>query len=149
MNNSNINPRRMWIVVCGLVFVMFIIMGRLVFFQIIQGEEWAARTSDEFLVVARPDRGTIYDRNGAVVAANGADYQIGVSPNLVSYPEELATQLAPILEMERRDLVARLTSDRPYEMLANRVSPEVGDLVRALDEEYGGLQSLPAGHRRY
>ena len=149
MNNSNINPRRMWIVVCGLLLVMFIIIGRLVVFQIIQGEEWTERTADEFVVVARPDRGTIYDRNGAVLAANGADYQIGASPNLVSYPEELATQLAPILEMTRRDLVDELTSDRPYEMLANRVSPEVGELVRALNEEYGGLQVDPLPRRFY
>ncbi len=149
MNKNNIDPRRMWIVVCGLLLAVFIIVGRLIDFQIIQGEEWAERTADEFVVVARPERGIIYDRNGAVLAANGADYQIGASPNLVSNPEELATQLAPILERNRRDLVAQLTSDRPYEMLANRVSPEIGDLVRTLNEEYGGLQIDPLPRRFY
>jgi cell division protein FtsI (penicillin-binding protein 3) len=149
VNNSNIDPRRMWIVVCGLLFAVFIIISRLVVFQIVQGEEWTERTSDEFTIVARPDRGTIYDRNGAVLAANGADYQIGASPNLVYNPEELASQLAPILEMNRRDLVARLTSDRPYEMLANRVSPEVGQSIRELNEEYGGLQIDPLPRRFY
>jgi cell division protein FtsI/penicillin-binding protein 2 len=149
VNNNNINPRRMWIMVCGLLLAMFIIIGRLVVFQIVQSEEWTERTADEFVIVARPERGNIYDRNGAVLAANGADYQIGASPNLVSYPEELATQLAPILEINRRDLVARLTSDRPYEMLKNRVSPEVGDFVRALNEEYGGLQIDPMPRRFY
>jgi cell division protein FtsI/penicillin-binding protein 2 len=139
----------MWVVVCGLIFAMTIIIGRLIVFQIVQGQEWADRTSDEFVVVARPDRGTIYDRNEAVLAANGADYQIGASPNLVFNPEELANQLAPILEMNRRDLAARLTSDRPYEMLANRVSPEVGELVRELNEEYGGLQIDPLPRRFY
>ena len=149
MNNSNINPRRMWIVVCGLLFAMFIIIGRLFLFQIVEGEEWTERTADEFTIVARPDRGTIYDRNGAVLAANGADYQIGASPNLVYEPEELASLLAPILEMNRRDLVARLTSDRPYEMLASRVSPEVGNSIRELNEEYGGLQIDPLPRRFY
>jgi cell division protein FtsI/penicillin-binding protein 2 len=149
VNNSNINPRRMWIVVCGLLIGMFIIIGRLIVFQIVQGETWAERTTDEFVVVARPDRGTIYDRNGAVLAANGADYQIGASPNLVSDPEELANLLAPILEMNRRDLVDSLTSDRPYEMLANRISPDASELVRALNEEYGGLQIDPLPRRFY
>ena len=149
MNNSNINPRRMWIVVCGLLFAMFIIIGRLFVFQIVEGEEWTERTADEFTVVARPDRGTIYDRNGAVLAANGADYQIGASPNLIINPEELASQLAPILEMNRRDLAARLTSERPYEMLANRVSPEVADSIRELNEKYGGLQIDPLPRRFY
>ncbi|MCZ7671633.1 MAG: hypothetical protein M5U34_33180 [Chloroflexi bacterium] len=100
MNKNNIDPRRMWIVVCGLLLAVFIIVGRLIDFQIIQGEEWAERTADEFVVVARPERGIIYDRNGAVLAANGADYQIGASPNLVSNPEELATQLAPYFREE-------------------------------------------------
>lgn len=149
MNKSDINPRRMWIIVCGLVLALFIIIGRLIDFQIVQGQEWADRTADEFVIVAQPDRGVIYDRNNAVLAANGADYQIGASPNLVSYPEELATQLAPILEMNRRDLEARLTSERPYEMLASRVSPEVGEMVRALNEEYGGLQIDPLPRRFY
>jgi len=139
----------MWIVVCGLLFAMFIIIGRLFLFQIVEGEEWTERTADEFTIVARPDRGTIYDRNGAVLAANGADYQIGASPNLVYEPEELASLLAPILEMNRRDLVARLTSDRPYEMLASRVSPEVGNSIRELNEEYGGLQIDPLPRRFY
>ena len=51
MNNSQL--RRMWIVILGLIFATFIIIGRLVAFQIIQGKEWAARTSDELVVIGR------------------------------------------------------------------------------------------------
>lgn len=70
----------MWIVVIILMFAALIIVGRLVAFQVVQGPEWAERAGDEVLVIAKPERGSIFDRNGAVLAANTADYQIGVSP---------------------------------------------------------------------
>jgi cell division protein FtsI/penicillin-binding protein 2 len=95
VNNSQ--QRRLWIIVIGLVFTTVIVVGRLVAFQVLQGESWASRARNEQMIIARPERGTIYDRNGAVLAANGAAYQVSVAPNLVSDPEELATSLAPIL----------------------------------------------------
>ncbi|MBP6473296.1 MAG: hypothetical protein KA773_22825, partial [Chloroflexi bacterium] len=147
MNNSQL--RRMWIVIMGLIFATFIIIGRLVAFQIIQGKEWAARTSDELVVVARPERGTIYDRNGAVLAANGADYQIGASPNLIVDAEEMASQLAVILEEPRRQILADLEADTPFVMLSGRVSSDVAERIRALNDEYGGLQIDPLPRRFY
>jgi cell division protein FtsI/penicillin-binding protein 2 len=147
VNNSQL--RRMWIIVVGLIFATFIVIGRLVAFQIIQGEEWAARTSDELVIVARPERGTIYDRNGAVLAANGADYQIGVSPNLVVDADEMANQLAVILEQPRHEILGALESDAAFVMLAGRVSSDIAERVRALNDDYGGLQIDPLPRRFY
>ena len=145
MNSSQ--KRRMWIVVVALIFAALIIVGRLVAFQVVQGPEWAERSGDEILVVAKPERGSIYDRNGAVLAANTADYQIGVSPRLVTEPEELATALAPILEQSRYEILGVLQSDQSFAMLSGRVSTEVADLVRALP--YEGLQIDPLPRRFY
>lgn len=137
----------MWIVVAGLILAALIIVERLVAFQVVQGPEWAERAGDEVLVVAKPERGSIYDRNGAVLAANTADYQIGVSPRLVTEPEELATALAPILEQSRYEILGVLQSDQSFAMLSGRVSAEVADLVRALP--YEGLQIDPLPRRFY
>ncbi|MBK8902951.1 MAG: penicillin-binding protein 2 [Anaerolineaceae bacterium] len=145
MNSSQ--KRRMWIVVVALIFAALIIVGRLVAFQIVQGPEWAERAGDEVLVVARPERGSIYDRNGAVLAANTADYQIGVSPRLVTEAEEMATALAPILEQSRYEILGTLQSDQSFALLSGRVSAEVADLIRALP--YEGLQIDPLPRRFY
>lgn len=147
MNTSQL--RRMWIVLVGLIITTFVIIGRLVVFQIIQGQEWTERTADKVIVVARPERGIIYDRNGAVLAANSADYQIGVSPNLVTGAEDLATQLAVILEKPRFEIMDAFQSRRPFVMLAGRVSAEVADRVRELQETHGGLQIDPLPRRFY
>ena len=145
MNNSQ--KRRMWIVVGALISAALIITGRLVAFQIVQGPEWAERAGDEVLVIAKPDRGTVYDRNGAVLAANTADYQIGVSPRLVTEAELLATALAPILEQSRYEILGVLQSDQSFALLSGRVSTEVADLVRTLP--YEGLQIDPLPRRFY
>jgi len=145
VNNSQ--KRRMWIIVGVLIFAALIIVGRLVAFQVVQGPEWAERAGDEVLVVAKPDRGAIYDRNGAVLAANTADYQIGVSPRLVTESEEMATALAPILQQSRYEILGVLQSDQSFALLSGRVSAEVADLVRALP--YEGLQIDPLPRRFY
>ncbi|MCB8927096.1 MAG: penicillin-binding protein 2 [Ardenticatenaceae bacterium] len=145
MNSSQ--KRRMWIVVGILIFAALIIVGRLVAFQVVQGPEWAERAGDEILVVAKPERGSIFDRNGSILAANTADYQIGVSPRLVTESEELATALAPLLQQSRYEILGVLQSDQSFAMLSGRVSAEVADLIRALP--YEGLQIDPLPRRFY
>ncbi|MCP4418937.1 MAG: penicillin-binding protein 2 [Chloroflexi bacterium] len=145
MNSSQ--KRRMWMIVGILIFAALIIVGRLVAFQVIQGPEWAERASDEELVIAKPERGTIHDRNGAILVANTADYQIGVSPRLVTEAELLATALAPILQQPRYEILGTLQSDQAFALLAGRVSTEAADLIRTLP--YAGLQIDPLPRRFY
>jgi cell division protein FtsI (penicillin-binding protein 3) len=132
--------RRLWIVVIGLVFATVVVIGRLVAFQVVQSAEWVSygERMQNSQVVARPDRGIIYDRNGAVLAGNSSDYRVGASPPLVSQGEELATALAPILQKPRYEILATLQADRPYVVLAGRVSPQIAEAIRALP--YSGIQ---------
>ena len=145
MNNSQ--QKRLWVVVIGLMFTAIVIIGRLVAFQIIQGREWAERASDTVRVVARPERGTIYDRHGTVLAANGADYQVSIAPNLVYEPDELATALTSILQKPRYEILGAIESEQPFVMLDGRVSTQVADLVRTLP--YDGVQIDPLPRRFY
>ncbi|MEN8198322.1 MAG: AAA family ATPase, partial [Pseudomonadota bacterium] len=81
-------------------------------------------------VIANPHRGIIRDRNGGVLAANSNDYQVGVSPSLIVDSENIATTLAPVLQIKRRDILDKLNSEHPYELLAGRVSAEAADAIR-------------------
>lgn len=144
MNSSQ--TRRMWIVIIAFALATFVIVGRLFAFQVVQAATWAERAGNEVLVIDKPDRGMIYDRNGAVLAANTADYQISVAPNLVINPDEMATRLAPVLERSRYDILTILQSDSPFVLLEGRVSAEVADYVASLD--YDGIQ-IDALPRRF
>jgi len=145
VNSSQL--RRLWVVIIGLGFAAVIIVGRLIAFQIVQGPQWAERTGDEVLVTANPDRGTIYDRHGTILAANGSDYQVSVSPNMVTEPEQLATALTSILQIPRLNIVDALESTRPYEIVEGRTSPQVAALIRGLP--YDGLHLDPLPRRFY
>ena len=143
--------RRLWMVVIGIGFAALVIVGRLVAFQVVQGPEWAAEGEKMHIlqVQAQPNRGTIYDRNGAVLAANSSDHQIGVSPNLVGDAQLMASTLAPYLNIPLQELLTKLTSERPYELLAGRVTPQVADAIRGLGYEDDGLQIEPIPRRIY
>ena len=136
---------RLWVVIVALVGVTLVITGRLVVFQLLQANQWEERGRDTQVleVIARPDRGIIYDRNNAVLAANGADYQIGASPSLVVEAGEIATALAPILEEPRYEILAKLESSLPFVLLSNRVSSEIAEAIRTLDYEGIQIDSLP------
>jgi cell division protein FtsI/penicillin-binding protein 2 len=147
MNNSQ--KRRLWIMVGVLGLVTVVIIYRLTFFQVLQDEALAeiGRSIHNQQVIAQPERGIIYDRNMAVLAGNSNDYQIGVSPALVTEADLIATALSPVLQEPRHEILRTLQSDRPFELLAGRVSPEVADAIRQLP--YEGLQIDPLPRRVY
>ena len=146
MNNSQ--SRRMWLVAIGMALFTAVLIARLVQFQILERDEITDRIGQPGIITKNPERGIIYDRNGAVLAANGADYQIGASPNLVYNPAELATALAPILQEPRYQLLAKLQVSAPYVTLTGRVSPDIADSIRNIPyaEE---LQIEPMPRRFY
>ena len=119
---SNSQLRRLWIIITILIVGMIIVAGRLVAFQLLQVVPWDGWAGEETLVVDTPERGVIFDRNGAVLAANSADYRVCAAPNGVTEPDELATALASILEEPRYEILAALQHSREYVLLAGRVS---------------------------
>jgi cell division protein FtsI/penicillin-binding protein 2 len=129
---SSSQQRRTWFVVFGLIIATIIIVGRLVVFQVLQAATWAEKATDLVQVIDRPERGIVYDRNGAVLAANMADYQVGVSPRLVTDPEQMATDLSSILQQPRMTILDALESDVPYRLLDGRVDESVAQLISTL-----------------
>lgn len=131
MSNSQI--RRMWVVALGLSFAALVVVGRLFAFQMFQGEEFKEILIKELPVTDQPERGVIYDRNGAILAVDRWDYRVAVSPSILSDPEELANELAPILQIPRSQLLYDMESPYMYVVLAPRVTSDVADAIRELD----------------
>lgn len=131
MTNSQI--RRMWVVAAALGVAAIVVVGRLLTFQVFQGEEFKEILIKDLPVTDQPERGVIYDRNGAILAVDRWDYRVAVSPSILSDPEELANQLAPILQIPRSQLLYDMESPYMYVVLAPRVTSEVADAIRALE----------------
>lgn len=88
------------------IVLLFILVGRLYYLQIYQGERYALmadsnRTSKRLLV---PPRGNINDRNGIELAANNQIFQAMIIPEQVRDLDTLLANISPILNLEETDL---------------------------------------------
>jgi cell division protein FtsI/penicillin-binding protein 2 len=138
--------RRTLFLALGLLFVMVVVTGRLIGLQI---RSVIAAPSTEVFVADYPDRGVIYDRNGAVLASNAQDYQIGASTAFARHKaDEIAGILSPILNVPQHILRDQLTSSRPFVVLAGRVSASVAETIRTIPE-LSVLQIEPMPRRIY
>lgn len=137
--------RRLWLIVFVMALITGVVIYRLILFQVMRDDELAeiGRSIHNRNVIARPERGVIYDRNMAVLAGNGSDYQVGVSPSLIVDAEEIANDIMPVLERPRHELIAQLTSNNPYELLAGRISPETADSLRQVAGDELQIDPLP------
>ncbi|MBK8481734.1 MAG: penicillin-binding protein [Proteobacteria bacterium] len=78
-------------------------------------------------------RGPIFDRHGAPLAVSVEVDSVCANPRQVgAAAREVATRLAPLLELGRADLLARLRSRRFFVWLKRRVTPQLAERVRAL-----------------
>lgn len=125
------------------------VIFRLISFQVVRDDELAeiGHQIQVRNIVASPERGIIYDNKMAILAGNGHDYQIGVSPSLIADSDELSASLAPLLDESRHDLLLKLNSSRPFEMLSGRVSANIAESIRELS--FKGLQIDPLPRRIY
>ena len=94
------------------ILLLFVLLGRLYFLQIYQGEKYALlsdsnRTSKRLTV---PPRGTINDRNGVELAVNIQNFQAMLIPEQSRNIEKLLPQLAHILQLDE-DTINRIKKD--------------------------------------
>ena len=88
-------------------------------------------------------RGRIADRNGDVLAISTPMKSIWAVPADAKLNPEQLKQLAKLLEMDVKELVRKLASDKTFVFLRRQLPPEVGERIAALklpgigqDKEY-------------
>ncbi|MDI6771877.1 MAG: penicillin-binding protein 2 [bacterium] len=136
MDTAPWSPR---VVRLGLIILLVfaLIEGRLWSLQAIDGGRYLELSEQNRLrdyKVPAP-RGAIYDRGGHPMVTNRPAFTVSVLPMEVPDPQRLATGLAPILGVEREELLARLEAGRarPFEPVAlHRDVPK--SVVMAVEE---------------
>lgn len=126
-----------------------VLIGQLIRWQIIEHHRfvaWAeAEHQDELVLPSR--RGDIRDRNGHLLATDLIQYDISVSPKIISDPEDTAERLATVLDIPEDKLVTVLTSKSPWTPLVNGTPQSVGETIIGWD--IVGLQVEPRPKRVY
>jgi len=138
--------------VCSLLVVL--VFGALAFrvaqLQVLSGNRYRQMSLQQTQkVVPLPaQRGTIFDRNGSDLAMSIQLTSIYADPKQVTDPITYAARLAPMLHINRKDLLARLSDKRfDFVYVIRRVSDRVVAGVKKL--ELPGIGFVPESARRY
>ncbi|MBQ2887280.1 MAG: penicillin-binding protein 2 [Alphaproteobacteria bacterium] len=104
--------KRSLVIFSANILLIFILLGRLYYLQIYQGEKYALlsdsnRMSQRLLV---PPRGSINDRNGIELATNNQNFQAMLIPEQARKIDNLLENITPILNLKEED-ITRIKTD--------------------------------------
>lgn len=140
------------ILICMLV-VFACVAARLVYLQVIDASELSAAAQENRtnVVTLHAKRGTIYDRNGNVLAMSVDCKTIYCNPQAVSNPSAIAEILADELGGEVSDYTSTLTSDTTFAYIEKQVDTDIADEIeqRLDDEDLEGVYFLDDTKRVY
>ncbi len=78
-------------------------------------------------------RGMIFDRNGEQLAASLEVSSICARPHLITDRENTARTLAQALEMDPKEVLAKLSENKPFVWIRRQASPHMAEKVKACD----------------
>jgi cell division protein FtsI/penicillin-binding protein 2 len=143
------HPSRLRVLIFCLTFGFTVVVGRLVYYQVIQYRQLnaAALTQRTWEKSIEPERGYVADIHGHILALNSIAWDVSVSPSLVVDKPTMADRLSEYLGMPREEISATLISKVPWVQLATDVDYEVGEAITALKNP--GITCLPRPRRFY
>lgn len=137
--------KRLLIVVIAFFTLLTIITVKLVSIMTVQADDYGyrARAVQERERSIKAKRGSIYDRNGVVLAGNQAVCSISVIHNQIEDPETVIRVLSEKLELPEEDVRKRVEKRSVREKIKSNVDKELADEIRVMnlagvmiDEDY-------------
>jgi cell division protein FtsI/penicillin-binding protein 2 len=141
--------RRIGLLFAGFLLCFLLIAGRAFWLQGVQGAKLASEaTYQQTDVVTVPAlRGSFLDRNGNPLAASEDAATIFATPYQVKDPRRAAAKLAPILGLDRGDVLRSLSEDSGFSYVARKVNVPTAARVARL--KLPGIGQLPDSRRTY
>ena len=168
MSISHERLKRATIVLVGILLVFAILLGRIFWIQTIDFDKYLKKVIDQMTTQSSvsAERGTIYDRNGNVLATNITTYRVFISPSSilsnqedairngesVNYAEHISRGLSEILGVEYSTVYHQTTLTKYLDRtIAKNVMDEKADQVRKFidDNGYHNMIYLQATSTRY
>lgn len=136
-----------------LVFLMLVVVGRLVWLQVVEAprlsqEAQQRRTST---VVLQARRGTIYDRNGNVLAMSEECYDVYCNPKEVADADAESKLVAHWLGGVASDYRDLMVKDSTFVYLSRMANKEACESLRSdlISQGFAGVYLIPQTHRVY
>ena len=170
MNNESISHERLkraTIVLVGILLVFAILLGRIFWIQTIDYNKYLSNVMDQITIQSevKAERGTIYDKNGQILATNITTYRIFIDPrviannqkeandegNTVKYAEEISRGLSGILGVSYDEIYKKSQKDSRDQTILKGVDEERTDEVRKfiVEKKYEDMIHIEAMSTRY
>ncbi len=171
MNNMSISHdrlKRATIVLVVILLVFAILLGRIFWIQTVDFDRYLQKVIDQMTTqsTVSADRGTIYDRNGNVLATNITTYRVFIDPasilenqtesnkkgKNVNYAEHISDGLSSILGLSYSEILTKANQTKYYDRtILKNVTDEKADEVRKFidDNDYHNMIYLEAISTRY
>jgi len=127
--------KRLGMLLAFLFLIVFLLVMRLFWIQVIQADELQTKAENQWNrnIFTEAPRGSIYDRNGNLLASSSPRKTVAAIPGYVENPEETARVLSHVLDMEVSRLKGLLMSSRDLIYLKRKVEPEVAEKIKELE----------------
>lgn len=143
--NKTYNRRKILIVFAGVMLVLCVLVGRLIYLMVFCSEYYGQKAEDlhERERDIKAARGKILDANGTVLATNRTVCTISVIHSQIEDAEEIVAVLSKELGMTEEEVRKRVEKVSSIERVKSNVDKETGDRIREyklpgvkVDEDY-------------
>lgn len=137
--------------ILGALFCVMVL--RYAWLQLVQGDNLAQRMREQVgsdFAIQSP-RGTILDRNGREMAVSVMTKSLYVDPNHVKDPDELAANLAPLINMPEQEILDDINVGGGFVWIKRRMEHDEYEQVRAMirENEYTDCLGFRDEAKRY
>jgi cell division protein FtsI (penicillin-binding protein 3)/stage V sporulation protein D (sporulation-specific penicillin-binding protein) len=130
---------RILILILVFIAIGLLVWGRFFYLMVVRHDYYLAKAKILTATSSIEPRGSVYltDKDNLPLAAalNKEFSLVYASPVKIKNPEDIAKKLAPILEIDEAILLEKLKkANDPYEILKRKVSDEIVNSIKALNE---------------
>jgi len=149
---QELEPRSRILTLMALVLSAYLVLfARLTYWQVWRHSDMArlAAAYHDDTITLPAVRGNILDRNGALLVTNTPVFSVFASPDQISAAErqDIATRLAPVLQLSGSDIQLKLATTRKFVYLARRVPASVAQQLDGL--RLPGIGKIAETERAY
>ena len=114
--------------------VVVILLCRLLFIQVIKSDYYSQKAYSQQTrsKSVEAKRGTIYDRNGEILAMSASSEMITINPNNIpkDKKESVARTISEILELDYEKILKKVNKNSSIEIIAKKVDKEKSNQLR-------------------
>ncbi|MGM0688255.1 MAG: peptidoglycan D,D-transpeptidase FtsI family protein [Bacillota bacterium] len=134
VSRATVRKRLIFVFIFTLLITLMLI-SRLAWIQIVRADELYEQAWNQwnYNIPVNPARGSIFDRQGRLLAGSTSAHTVAAIPAQLEDPQAVAAALAPVLEMDTWKIYDLISLDRSAVYIKRKVDPRVSEAVREMN----------------